>query len=167
MNPDPFEHHLTRQPLRAVPAEWRAEILTRAGDLQSPSLASTTVADGDCKSPARASASSPISSSPSPAPWWREWLWPCPQAWAALAAVWVLLIALNFSTRDRSAANTVSAKALPLMPYAWREQQKLLAELFPPEPLAPPRVRVQPAPVPSPAPRSELRPTAHREEDIA
>ena len=161
MTPDPFERHLSRQPLRPVPAEWRDEVLARAGDLQSPSVAPAMAADGDWKSPARASQLSTFNSQ------LREWLWPCPQAWAALATVWVLLLALNLATRDRSAAKPASAKALPVMPYAWREQQKLLAELFPPEPAAPPRPRVPPAPVPPAAPRSELRPNARREEDIA
>jgi len=161
MNPDPFEQRLSRQPLRPVPAEWRDEILPRAGDLQSPSLASAMASDGDCKSPARASQPSTLN------PQLRDLLWPCPQAWAGLAAVWVLLLALNLATRDRSAPNTASASALPVMPYAWREQQKLLAELFPPEPVAPPRPRAQPAPVLPPTPRSELRPAVRREEEIA
>jgi hypothetical protein len=143
MNPDPFEQRLTRQPLRHVPAEWRDEILASSPIPQTPD---------------------PI---PHPLPWWHEWLWPCPQAWAALAAVWVLLLAVNFATRDQTTPNIRSANALPMMPYAWREQQKLLAELFPPEPAAPPRPRAQPAPVVPSAPRSELRPNARREEEIA
>ena len=167
MTPDPFEQRLSRQPLRPVPAEWRDETLPRAGDLQSPSLASAMAPDGGCKPPAQFSGSSPISYLPSPAPLWREWLWPCPQAWAALAAVWVLLFALNLATRDQTTPSTASATALPVMPYAWREQQKLLAELFPPEPVAPPRPRAQPAPVLPTAPRSELRPNARREEELA
>lgn len=143
MNPDPFEQRLARQPLRPVPTAWRDEIL-------SPSPAP-----------------SPISHLSTFNSQLREWLWPCPQAWAALAAVWVLLLALNFSTRDHSAPNTASENALSVMPYAWREQQKLLAELFPPEPAAPPRPRVQPQPAFPVAPRSELRPTARREEELA
>jgi hypothetical protein len=146
MNPDPFEQRLSRQPLKPVPPEWRDDILPRADDLQSPSSISQL-----------STFNSQL----------RSWLWPCPQAWAALAAIWVLLLAVNFSTRDRSATNTTSANALPVMPYAWREQQKLLAELFPPEPIAPPRPRVEPAPVVPSAPRSELRPDARREEEIA
>ena len=167
MNSDPFEQRLSRQPLRPVPAEWRDEVLARAGDLQSPSLASANTADGDCKSPAPASAPSPISYSSSPAPWWRDWLWPCPQAWAGLAAVWVLLLVLHFAQRDPASSQLAKTSVPPAMPYVWREQQKLLAELFPPEPTAPPRPRVQPAPVLPPAPRSDARPFARREEEIA
>ena len=163
MNPDPFEHLLSRQPLRPVPTEWRDAVLPRAGDFQSPSPVAAMASDGDYKSPARA----PLSQLSTFNSQLRQWLWPCPQAWAALAAVWVLLLAVNFSTRDHSAPNTASANALPVMPYAWREQQKLLAELFPPEPAAPPRPRVQPAPALPAAPRSELRLIARREEEIA
>jgi hypothetical protein len=136
-------------------------VLPRAGDMPSPSVALPATADGGCKPPARASQPSTFNSQ------LREWLWPCPQAWAALAAVWMLLLAVNFATRDRSAPASASATALPVMPYAWREQQKLLAELFPPEPVAPPRPRVQPAPAVPSAPRSDLRPAARREEEIA
>ena len=163
MNPDPFERHLSRQPLRPVPAEWRDAILPRAGDLQSPSPVAAMASDGDYKSPARASLFQLSTFNLQ----LQQWLWPCPQAWAALAVVWVLLLAVNFSSRDRSATHTASANTLPVMPYAWREQQKLLAELFPPEPVAPPRPHMKPAPVLPTAPRSELRPIARREEEIA
>ena len=141
MNPDPFEHRLSRQPLRPVPAAWRDEIL-------SPS---------------------PISQLPSPAPWWRECLWPCPQAWAALAAVWVLLLAVNFADDSKPTRSTQSAtKSAPAdLRYVWREQQKLLAELFPPEPIAPPQPRTQPPPALPATPRSELRLMRSREEEIA
>jgi hypothetical protein len=145
--------------------EWRDAVLPRAGDLQSPSVASATTADGGCKPPARASQLSTFN--PQPAPWWQEWLWPCPQAWAALAAVWVLLLAVNFSNRDRSAPSTASAKTLPVMPYAWREQEKLLAELFPPEPAVPPPTRTHSPPALPAAPRSELRHMRSREGEIA
>ena len=156
MTPVPFEQHLSRQPLRPVPAEWRAEVLSRAGDLQSPSAATATTADGGCKPPARASQL-------------REWLWPCPQAWAALAAVWVLLLAVNFADDSKPARSTQSAtKSAPAdMHYVWREQQKLLAELFPPEPVAPPQPRTQPPPALPATPRSELSPSRSREEEIA
>ncbi len=146
MNSDDFDQRLTRQPLRPVPAAWRDELLARAGGIQ-PSTPLFQLSTFNFQL--------------------RQWLWPCPQAWAALAAVWVLLLAVNFSTRDRSATNTASANALPVMPYAWREQQKFLAELFPPEPIAPPRPRVQPTPALPATPRSELRFIARREEEIA
>jgi len=37
-----------------------------------------------------------LAASAEPAPaGWRQWFWPCPQAWAALAAVWVLILGIN------------------------------------------------------------------------
>lgn len=57
-----FEQKLARQTFRQPPAELRSEIL-RACE----SAALSTV----------------------PAGTWREWLWPSPRAWAALAALWV------------------------------------------------------------------------------
>ena len=141
MNTDPFEQRLARQPLRNVPAEWREEMLA----------------------PAHASQLSTFSLQ------LREWLWPCPQAWAALAAAWVLLLAVNFAGDSKTANSAqMAAKISPEeMRYAWREQQRLLAELFPPEPVEPPRHRAQPAPPLPPGPRSELRLTGRREEEIA
>jgi hypothetical protein len=81
MKPDTFEKQLQHQPLRKLPAEWRAEILQSA----------------------RASASANSSRlTPRAAPWWREWLWPCPQAWAGLAAAWIIIVSLNATTSSRS-----------------------------------------------------------------
>lgn len=62
-----FERQLQRQPLRDLPADWRREIL------------------GKCEA----------ATSVGPAWSWREWLWPSPKAWAALAAVWVVFFALS------------------------------------------------------------------------
>jgi len=81
MKPDDFESQLQRQPLRAAPAEWRTEILQAARVSVSP----------------RTSHLAPHTS-----PWWREWLWPSPQAWAGLAAVWLVILGLNATTASRS-----------------------------------------------------------------
>ena len=35
-------------------------------------------------------------------PWWHKWLWPSPQAWAGLAALWVAIAVLNVTTGSRS-----------------------------------------------------------------
>ncbi len=41
-----------------------------------------------------------------PAAWtWRDWLWPSPPAWAALAALWLVFAVVQFS--DRRAAPPV------------------------------------------------------------
>jgi hypothetical protein len=36
---------------------------------------------------------------PQPA-WWREWLWPCPRAWAGLAAAWGFIFLLHLTTPE-------------------------------------------------------------------
>ena len=46
-----------------------------------------------------------------PAAWtWRDWLWPAPPAWAALAAVWLIFAAVQFG--DRPAAS-LAAQPVP------------------------------------------------------
>jgi hypothetical protein len=60
-------------------------------------------------------------------------LWPSPKAWAGLAAVWILILALDFSDRDRSrglAEN--SAPPPPEMVAELKQQQRMLAELMGP-----------------------------------
>jgi len=73
MSTDDFEKKLERQPMRAVPPEWRAQILREAR----------------------------LAATPEPAPWlawWRELLWPRPVAWGSLAAAWVVIAALYLAT---------------------------------------------------------------------
>ena len=110
-----FEQRLQRQPLRQIPAEWRAEIL-----------------GGGAASHSRQRRASPS----------RFWLstlnsqlstffWPHPKAWAGLAAVWILIFAVNFSMRDKSPV--VAEKAAPPSPEViveLKQQQRMLAELI-------------------------------------
>src|SRR5580658_5611090 len=65
-----FEERLRRQSVRPVPAQWRGEIL-------------------------RAARAQPAASSG-----WREWLWPCPQAWGGLAAAWGIIFLLTVTAPD-------------------------------------------------------------------
>ena len=129
MKPDDFESQLRRQPRRPVPAEWRAEILEAAQAAN-----------------ARLSA---LDSRPSPAPWWREWLWPCPQAWAGLAALWIVIIGLNAEPPATSAAAaSPSATPTPEMKTALAAQRRELARLL--------DLPIQPAsPAAIPGPRSD------------
>jgi len=130
MNPDDFEKRLQRLPMRNVPVEWRGEILDaarRAGD--------------------------PQRSIPNPRPgsWWRELLWPCPQAWAGLAAAWVLILGLNAATRERVQVATVqSTPPAREVLMALKERRRLLAEL------AGLSVQVEPKKPAAPRPRSQL-----------
>jgi hypothetical protein len=72
---------------------------------------------------------------------WRDWLWPSPVAWAAMAAVWILVLGREFLTRPTSPqANAAMAAANDRPPdranqaalrYAvyqaeWRELEKIL-----------------------------------------
>ena len=132
-----FEQRLRRQPLKPIPAEWRAEIL----------MAACAV---------------PFSRHPSPATN-HSWLltinsqlstifWPHPKAWAGLAAIWIFIFALNFSMRDT--APRVAEKSVPPSPEViveLKKQQLLFAELVGPrEPLDADRRKIF-----SPKPRSE------------
>jgi len=114
--PNPFERRLSRQPLRPVPGDWRADILAAARAAQTPARVGR----------------------PAPQSWFATvcqqlsaFLWPHPKAWAGLAAVWVFILVLNISIRDDSVPRPV-AKAVPSSPEViveLRQQQKLFAEL--------------------------------------
>ena len=114
MKTDDFEQRLQRQPLRSIPSEWREEILV-AADVNrrtQPVRELTFAATFRLRL--------------------RELLWPCPQAWAGLATVWLVILVLNLATGER--ATTVATKQSPPpspeMLMALREQQRLLAELI-------------------------------------
>lgn len=108
-----FEHRLSRQPLRQVPPEWRAEILV-AADVNRRNVRAFTSA---------ATIRSRV----------REIFWPAPAAWAGLAAVWIFILAVNFSLRDSSPR--LAEKSAPPSPEVMvelRKQQRLFAELVGP-----------------------------------
>jgi hypothetical protein len=133
MNTDDFEKQLQRHPLRALPAEWRQEILNPAkGAVHS-----------------RSSTFNPQSSS-----WWRELLWPCPQAWAGLAAVWLVIFGLHLlaGSEPGSPAQLAAVPPSPEWRAALEEQRRLFTELLPPP--EPPPIRHR---EPADRPRSERR----------
>ncbi|MCD6049861.1 MAG: hypothetical protein K0Q55_1264 [Verrucomicrobia bacterium] len=111
MKPDDFESQLQRQPLRGLPAVWRAEILSAAQE---------AVAQAEPVKPLV------------PVSWWRELLWPCPQAWAGLAAVWVVIFGLNWANNRPAEGQTLMARRelTPEERMAFIEQQRLLASLL-------------------------------------
>ena len=145
MNPEDFEKQLERQTIRPVPAAWRADIL-KAAHAASPAphipRGSTELAEVPAPS-----LLSTIHSQLS------TLLWPCPQAWAGLAAVWLVILAMNYSGGDKS--EIVAAKSPPPSPeimMALQEQRKMLAKLIEPydeSPAEPPKPFV-------PRPRGEL-----------
>jgi hypothetical protein len=102
MNFDEFEQKLNRQPRREIPAGWRKQILGSCGPMEL---------------------TAPLS-------WWRQWLWPHPAAWTALAALWVVVFALAFAGRPEPAIISAdSAKPRTDVLQALAERTRLMAEL--------------------------------------
>jgi len=123
MKPDDFEQKLQRQPLRQVPAEWRGEILVAADvNRRNRPVREFTFA----ATPFRRLLST-LNAQLSTI------LWPHPKAWAGLAAIWILILAVNFSMRDPSPVRAQkSSPPSPEVIVELRQQQRLLAELIGP-----------------------------------
>lgn len=130
MNENQFEERLRHQPSREVPAGWRSEILSTASATGSrlsacaprPSLFSTLIAQLSTV------------------------FRPHPRAWAGLAAAWVVILALQLTSREPTAV--AARNMLPLSPemlMVLRQQKLLLAELVErPEPRAAERPKALP-----------------------
>ena len=84
---------------------------------------------------------------------WRELILPSRRVWAGLAAVWFLILAVNFSTRDHSPAGAGKAAPMPEMILSFPQQERLLTELIGPDEA---RTAVPPKPF-SPRPSGERR----------
>src|SRR5260221_11867412 len=109
MNPEDFEKQLERQPVRTVPADWRAGILQAAN----------------------AAVPQPSTSNSQPISWWRELFWPCPQAWAGLAAVWVVILAIHFlSAEPAEAVAKTTTPPSPQEMMVLKEQKQMMAKLM-------------------------------------
>jgi hypothetical protein len=137
MNSDEFESNLKRRPIRPIPADWRVEIFHTARAAASAPMATP---------PLRARISSRLSAL----------FWPCPQAWAGLAAIWLVLAVFNYFAAAPARETMQLAKAPPPSPEviaAYQKQQRELAQLFEPidpEAVEPPKPYV-------PRPRSECK----------
>ncbi len=81
--------------------------------------------------------------------WWRELIWPQRRAWAGIAALWLVMWALNWGSPG-TAGGKVSAATAPMAAQTFEEERRMLAELFPP-------VEREPAEAPrrKPAPHSD------------
>jgi hypothetical protein len=118
---DEFEKFLSKQPMRELPSAWRNEILLA------------------------------LPRSKAARPRWQEWLWPSPLAWAALAAVWIVIVGLNLATRLPSEQIATQASVPSVdMAAALANQRRLLADL------TSSLVSEPPTPRTTPGPRSEL-----------
>jgi hypothetical protein len=90
-----------------------------------------------------------------PAASWREWLWPCPRAWAGLAAAWVMILGMNLAAEkgpSQLASKKVAFSRQELQEL--RRQQQILTELISPQETAETGSLKRSA-----APRSERRKT--------
>jgi hypothetical protein len=114
-----FEQRLRRQPMKKAPGDLRAKVLSAARQAE----------------PVRHPLAEPRCSG-------NGWLlilnhqlsrllWPHPRAWAGLAAVWLLVFALNFSASEKGPK--FSEKSTPPSPETiaeLKQQQKMQAELI-------------------------------------
>lgn len=82
---------------------------------------------------------------------WRELVLPSRRIWTGLAAVWVLILAANFSLQDHSQVAMSKVSPSPVMMLTFQQQEKMLGELFGQDE---PRV-AEPAKTFVPQPRSE------------
>ncbi len=62
---------------------------------------------------------------------WLELVLPCRRIWTGLAAVWILIFIVNIAQRDPAdvLARKAPASATEAM-FAWRQQERMLAELM-------------------------------------
>lgn len=112
-----FEKQLRRQPVKEIPGDWRAEILSTARAAQPASHVSRIT----CHEGWLATLNHQLATL----------LWPNQKAWAGLAAVWVVIFVLNHSAQDGTAVVVAkkSAPPSPEMIAELKKQQKLYAEL--------------------------------------
>lgn len=112
---EPFAQRLRRLPLRQVPGEWRQKILSAAGETQ-PVQRVEVVSNHSFISRLNRRLTSMF--------------WPHPVAWGALAAIWVCIFAVNFSSRDNTpVVAEKNATPSPEMLAELRAQRRLYLEL--------------------------------------
>ncbi|HEY5914644.1 MAG TPA: hypothetical protein VJA21_28985 [Verrucomicrobiae bacterium] len=118
---DQFEKRLQGLPPRPVPTSWREGILRSA---RAEAVAAPGSTDrGQSPSRILAARLSGI-------------LWPHPRAWAGLAALWLVVLALNLAAHDPAGAAQEMAdrpvRQSPEMRELLKQQEQLLAELVGP-----------------------------------
>lgn len=104
MNGERFEQEMKRQTLRAVPADWRQEILSAAREVNGSRRREQAVT----------------------ADWWGGWLGFRRLAWGGLAAAWVLILGLNWAANRPGGAGSVEAVFSPaVVALAWQQSQQI------------------------------------------
>jgi len=114
-----FEEQLKSQPFRPIPPQWRQEILQAAQAEVEPNVTKPAAAHF-------------VRS------WWRELLWPCPQAWAALAGIWMVLFWVSFRIGEPVVPKSANMRPLVIPPQilmALQEQHRFYLELIQPAPV--------------------------------
>ncbi len=115
--------------MRQIPGEWRAEILREGRRAAAPEIGDADTASLpilNWREAVRAFTSAATIRSRL-----REIFWPAPAAWAGLAAVWILIFAVDFSMRDTTPV--MAEKTAPPSPEViaeLRQQQRMLVELI-------------------------------------
>jgi len=134
MNTDDFEKRLRRQqPLRELPAEWRAEIL----GLARKQIGSDQPAPRSFLSVLQVKLTA--------------LLWPHPKAWTALAAAWMIIASLLSYSPDRGKQIAQNAPPSSELIAVVKQQRRELAKLV--EPSLP--ADTEPPKSFSPGPRSQ------------
>lgn len=83
---------------------------------------------------------------------WQQLVWPSRGIWAGLTAVWILLLAVNISLRDRSPTGAAASAPSEIL-LSLQQQERVLAELMGPDELR----AATPQKTFSPRPSSERR----------
>src|SRR2546430_18777 len=92
MNLDDFEKRLQGQRMREIPSEWRNEILSATRQATDIQPATRFTHHASRITYALSTLNHHLSTI----------LWPSPRAWAGLAAIWVIVLAVNHSVTGGS-----------------------------------------------------------------
>ncbi|MSU27069.1 MAG: hypothetical protein CK546_06860 [Pedosphaera sp.] len=106
------------------------ELLLKRHEAALPKLDALRTRAGDWKSPARASQPSTLNFQP--ASLWERLFGPNPLAWAGLAAVWLVLLAINRSGSEAATSSTsrASQPSEAAVAEIVRENRRQMAELL-------------------------------------